>query len=44
MRRNYKANIRSNNSIRYNHFANEKTKNIYYKVDKEDALGINSTH
>jgi len=42
MRRNYKGNIRSNNSIRFNYLVNENTKNIHYRISKEDALGLNS--
>ena len=41
MRRNYNSGIYSNNSIRYNHLANKKTKNITYIPDEYGDLKIN---
>jgi hypothetical protein len=42
MRRNFKSGVYSNNSIRFNHLSNKKTKNItYIQDDDKDNMKIN---
>jgi len=38
MRRNFKSGVYSNNSIRFNHLSNKKTKNITYIQDDDDEF------
>lgn len=44
MRRNFKSGVYSNNSIRFNHISNKKTKNITYIQDDEIKTKINCSN
>lgn len=44
MRRNFKSGCYSNNSIRYNSYANKKTKNISYLKFEENDYKINCSN
>jgi len=44
MRRNFKSGCYSNNSIRYNSYANKKTKNISYLNFEESDYKINCSN
>ena len=44
MRRNFKSGIYSNNSIKFNHLSNKKTKNIIYLQEDEIKTKINCSN